>query len=150
MKNDKFFCAFQMRGATMIANENLFGNYKSCEGCGKALPIKYKGELCPNCIEQQLFHEVKEYIRENDVTEYDVAAHFDIPLMRVKQWIREGRIEYKDNHLNSIKMHCAECGAPIVFGTLCTKCQRKHNMSVHATAQQASDAGRMRYIEDRK
>ena len=82
--------------------QDLFGNYKYCEECKRPLPLTYKENLCPSCIEQKLFREVKEYIRENDVNEYDVAQHFHIPHMQVKKWIREGRIEYKDDHLNTI------------------------------------------------
>ena len=93
--------------------QDLFGNYKYCEECKRPLPLTYKENLCPSCIEQKLFREVKEYIRENDVNEYDVAQHFHIPHMQVKKWIREGRIEYKDDHLNTITMHCTRCGAPI-------------------------------------
>ena len=78
--------------------QDLFGNYKYCEECKRPLPLTYKENLCPSCIEQKLFREVKEYIRENDVNEYDVAQHFHIPHMQVKKWIREGRIEYKDDH----------------------------------------------------
>ena len=50
--------------------QDLFGNYKYCEECKRPLPLTYKENLCPSCIEQKLFREVKEYIRENDVNEY--------------------------------------------------------------------------------
>ena len=65
--------------------QDLFGNYKYCEECKRPLPLTYKENLCPSCIEQKLFREVKEYIRENDVNEYDVAQHFHIPHMQVKK-----------------------------------------------------------------
>lgn len=132
-----------------MVQQDLFGNYKYCEICRRPLPLTYKDSLCPACIEQQLFHEVKEYIRENDVTEYDVALHFNIPLHRVKQWIREGRIEYKEDRLNKITLHCMQCGAPISFGTLCSKCLRAKNTSVHSTGQPA-ESSRMRYLDDVK
>ncbi|WP_302438519.1 FeoC-like transcriptional regulator [Roseburia hominis] len=110
--------------------------------------MTYKENLCPSCIEQKLFREVKEYIRENDVNEYDVAQHFHIPHMQVKKWIREGRIEYKDDHLNTITMHCTRCGAPISFGTLCAKCMRQKDVSVHSSAREDVSDSRMRFIED--
>lgn len=130
-----------------MAQQGLFGNFKYCDGCRRPLSLDYKDSLCPSCLEQQLFREVKDYIRANDVTEYDVALEFNIPLSKVKQWIREGRIEYKDHRLNTITMHCAECGTPINFGTLCTKCMRKKSTAVH-TATYASEPSRMRYLED--
>ena len=128
--------------------QDLFGNYKYCEECKRPLPLTYKENLCPSCIEQKLFREVKEYIRENDVNEYDVAQHFHIPHIQVKKWIREGRIEYKDDHLNTITMHCTRCGAPISFGTLCAKCMRQKEVSVHSSAREDVSDSRMRFIED--
>ena len=92
-----------------------------------------------------LFQEVKEYIRANDVTEYDVASHFNLPLQQVKQWIREGRIEYKDSHLNTISMYCIKCGAPISFGQLCPKCLKQMNMAGHSCGSPLEDS-RMRYF----
>lgn len=131
----------------MTKQQSLFDNYKYCEMCKRPLPLTYKDALCPTCKEQSLFHEVKEYIRANDVTEYDVALHFNIPHRRVLQWIHEGRIEYKDNHLNTISMRCATCGAPITFGTLCPKCLRQRNTQGHSAAQ-SFDPSRMRYLDD--
>lgn len=134
----------------MEQQQALFGNYKYCEECRKPLPLTYKAALCPSCIEQKLFREVKEYIRTNDVTEYDVAEHFNIPRQRVKQWIREGRIEYKDNHLNTISMHCVKCGAPITFGTLCTKCLRLQGSTGYSAGPGKAEDSRMRYLDDSK
>lgn len=130
-----------------MIQQDLFGNYKYCEVCRKPLSLNYKAALCPFCIEQQLFIEVKEYIRSNDVNEYNVAEHFGLPLSQVKKWIREGRIEYKDQKLNTITMHCISCGAPITFGSMCAKCLRQKNTSGHS-APLESGASRMRYLED--
>lgn len=128
----------------------LFNNYKYCEECKKPLPLTYMATLCPSCIEQKLFREVKEYIRANDVTEYDVAEHFNIPRHRVKQWIREGRIEYKDDHLNMISMYCTKCGAPITFGTLCSKCLRQQGSAGYSAPQNRGEESRMRFLDDSK
>ena len=77
--------------------ESLFEHSESvCKECRRNLPPDYPGEVCPACKERILFSQVKDFIRENDVTEFDVSKHFDIPLFKVKGWIREGRIEYKD------------------------------------------------------
>ena len=89
--------------------QDLFGNYKYCEECKRPLPLTYKENLCPSCIEQKLFREVKEYIRENDVNEYDVAEH---------------------------------------FGTLCAKCMRQKDVSIHSSAREDISDSRMRFIED--
>ena len=70
----------------------LFENMKFCSICRGALPLDYEDELCPACKENQLFSQVKDYIRSKDVTEYQVADHFDIPRRLVKRCITEGRI----------------------------------------------------------
>ncbi|MBP3677073.1 MAG: hypothetical protein J6I97_01865, partial [Agathobacter sp.] len=69
-------------------------NYKYCEHCGAAIPRSAEFACCAKCQETILFHEVKNYIRENNVNEFQVAERFNIPLRLVKQWMRELRIEY--------------------------------------------------------
>ena len=112
----------------MQPGRKLFENYKQCEMCKCPLPLDYKGELCPHCTEIRLFQDVKDYIRANDVNEFDVANHFNIPLKQVKAWIREGRIEYKEPNKTTLTgLHCQRCGAPVAFGTLCPKCLKIMN-----------------------
>jgi len=81
----------------MERKEQLFSNMNLCRVCGKVLPDNYTEDICPNCKENELFSKVRDYIRSNNVTERDVAAHFDLPLQKVKDWIKDGRIEYKSN-----------------------------------------------------
>lgn len=131
-----------------MKQQRLFDNSKYCEYCGRPLPLSSESSLCSACQDQQLFREVKEFIRSSDhVTEYDVSKHFDIPVQRVKRWIREGRIEYKDNVLNALTMHCVECGVPITFGRLCAKCLKKQNVSGHSQLTMEVE-GHMRYLKD--
>lgn len=131
-----------------MEHQGLFNNYKYCTVCKKPLPLSFEEDLCPGCKENMFFNEVKEYIRTNDVTEYDVADHFQIPLQRVKRWIREGRIEYKDKRLNAIySLHCEKCGVPITFGTLCPKCAKQSGMSAYAPVS-PSENGQFRFLEE--
>lgn len=114
----------------MAANERtgLFNNYKACAGCGKRLPDTYTEDYCPNCKSAKLLHDVKDFIRENDVNEYQVAEYFQIPVRVVKEWIREGRLEYRTNENGaSFSMHCQRCGAPVTFGSVCPKCLKLMN-----------------------
>jgi len=69
-------------------------NYKYCEYCGAPIPRNSEEPYCAQCRERVLFLEVKDYIRENNVNEFQVAEHFGIPLRLVKHWMRERRIEY--------------------------------------------------------
>lgn len=126
---------------------DLFGNFKYCERCSRPLPLSYKHELCPDCIEHELFDEVREYIRANTVNEYDVAEHFHIPRQQVIKWIRQGRIEYKDERLNTINsLFCKKCGASIPFGSLCSKCSKLAHSSGHSMPLQTEN-GHMRFLD---
>lgn len=83
-------------------NAGLFHNFRVCAVCGRRLPEAYDEELCPSCKNEQLLHEVKDFIRANDVNEYQVAGHFNIPVSTVKNWIREGRIEYRTKKMADV------------------------------------------------
>lgn len=124
---------------------------KCCSKCGRILNKDYPKNLCLICEEIELFNQVKDYIRSNNVTERQVAAHFDIPLKKVKDWIREGRIEYvaSDKHsastFNLIK--CMNCGCAITSGIICPECERKIQMKGFSTNIKNQDKNeKMRFI----
>lgn len=125
-------------------------NYKYCTFCGKPIPRSADFVCCPDCQELILFSAVRDYIRANDVNEFQVAEHFDIPLRMVKHWIKEGRIEYKTagdgRYINSIR--CSRCGAPATFGTVCAACLKLLNNTVRGYGKQvASEDDKMRYLD---
>lgn len=132
-----------------LEHASLFDNMKFCAVCHRTLPETYEGELCPACQENQLFSEVKEYIRANDVTEYQVAEHFNIPKLLVKKWIAEGRVEYKEQEERIVNLHCSMCGEQITFGTLCQKCYREkyHTAAGYVPLQLSGEKSKMRFLE---
>lgn len=123
---------------------------KECPQCHRLLPAKYPEDLCPVCKEINLFSEVKEYIRSHDVNEFQVAEKFNLPRSKVKHWIREGRIEYKDNTGdNRLKdCYCIECGKVIFSGLMCPECMRKAHIEggTYLGDAKKGDAGQKRYI----
>ena len=120
---------------------------KSCPQCGRYLNDLYVEELCPMCQEINLFSRVRDYIRENEVNEYDVAEHFNIPLKKVRDWIREGRIQYKKQEEKSISaVHCRICGKPIDFGMLCSDCHRVNGVKAAALKKQSAEQSAMRFL----
>lgn len=133
----------------MVEQASLFDNMKFCAVCHRSLPESYEEELCPVCQENQLFGQVREYIRANDVNEYQVAEHFDIPRRQVKKWIEEGRIEYKEQEKHIKNLHCSVCGEPISYGSLCQKCYREkyHTKSAYATLRAVTDEDKMRFLD---
>ncbi len=96
-----------------------------------------------------MFSEVKEYIRSKDVTEYQVAEHFNIPHLLVRKWIAEGRVEYKEQEQKILNLHCSMCGAEITFGTLCQKCYREkyHTAAGFMPLQLSDEKSKMRFLE---
>lgn len=70
--------------------------YHICRVCHLTLPASYPDSICPMCQENELFMAVKDFVREFDVNENDVAEHFNISIGKVRGWIKEGRISYKD------------------------------------------------------
>lgn len=135
----------------MAEIEGLLGKYRQCSFCGRPLPRGFEGDMCPACMEQELFREVKDFIRSHEVNEYQVAEHFNIPVRVVKNWIKDGRIEYKEiGNDNIIGLHCQRCGSPVSFGTLCPKCLKLLN-SNHGYAANNSfqnDGGRIHYLDN--
>lgn len=110
----------------MDANAKLFDSkIRYCEWCHRPLAEDVETELCPACFENQRFREVREYVRENIVNEFQLAEAFDIPLRQVKQWIHEGRLEYREEEARTIAtVFCKDCGKEIRFGNRCPECVR--------------------------
>ena len=101
---------------------------KRCTSCNCDLPEGYEGEICPRCKEAELFEQVKEYIRSNDVTEWDVAEKFGIQRRKVRNWISQGRIEYQDDgtqHFGKIYERCSVWGNPVLLGAEYPNCAKK-------------------------
>lgn len=55
-----------------------------CRNCGTLFLARRSKVLCKNCYEAALFAQVKKYIQQNEVTEFEVANYFRIPLRLVK------------------------------------------------------------------
>ena len=106
----------------MLTEKNTSDKYKYCEFCGRTLPKHYEGTLCPTCQEAQLFRNVRDYIRANTVNEYEVAEHFHIPLRQIKEWIREGRIEYHGSTQLPLSPACT--ASAVVLRFLSVPCVR--------------------------
>lgn len=122
-----------------------------CKQCSRKLPETYEPDICPACAEINLFSEVKEYIRNNEVNEQDVASHFEIPIAKVRSWIKEGRIQYKSDpggNKNITNLFCQICGKKIAFGVVCPECHSLQQLKVVAANNQfqTSEPSEMRFL----
>lgn len=130
-----------------MRNKYLFEGFKYCEICHRNIPLNYQETTCPACSEYLLFQQVKEYIRSEDVNEYQVADRFRIPLSLVRKWIREGRIQYKETTKGKVRMHCQICGAQVSFGSICPKCLKEQNTAGTVLNSYHTDPGNMRHLQ---
>lgn len=119
--------------------------------CSRPLPIDYEKDFCSACEDDVLFREVREYIRSHTVTEFELAEILNIPLAKVRRWIKEGRIEYVEREKKIVSTHCQRCGAPISFGTLCTGCMHIINNDKEVAFLAVTpdkDRNRMRFLSE--
>lgn len=125
-------------------------NIRTCITCKRTIPNTFLGELCPVCAENELFAAVRDYIRSNVVNEYMVAEHFSIPLVKVKEWIKEGRIEYSnDDNKRILVSNCQQCGKSISFGSICTDCLRSIKTITGVYVDKLNEDSKMRFLSDR-
>lgn len=126
--------------------------YKLCKMCSRPMNIDEKKDTCPFCEENMLFREVRDFIRNNDVTEYQLSERFNISPDKVKAWIKEGRIEYVQAGGDKIVgSRCQRCGAAVSFGSLCPACLRlmngeKRRQGVAVFNPANRDGSKMRYM----
>lgn len=76
-------------------NLNPQSDERRCTNCQKRIAKSSKYDMCNDCLKSTLYPEVKEFILNNNVTELDIAEHFGIDKMLVKEWVRDGLIAHK-------------------------------------------------------
>ena len=139
--------------------DSIFSNYqrdnhryKYCKVCNRTMRWDYDGDTCPACIENELFSRVRDYVRTHEANEYDVSAHFKIPISQVRNWIKAGRMEYKEQGSAGFsQVFCSRCGEPVSFGTLCPKCLKllnRQNRKGVALGSPNRHTDKMRFLDE--
>jgi flagellar operon protein (TIGR03826 family) len=99
------------------------GDLRNCRRCGKL--FVYTGiPLCRQCIDEdeEIFERVKEYIESHPkCTTMEVAEALDIPMEKILQFLREGKLELSRENTNML-LGCERCGRPIPTGRYCSEC----------------------------
>lgn len=101
---------------------------KNCKRCGRLFNELSGEEICPVCrkTSEDEFVKVKEYVLENKGASVEkVAKENNVSIKRIRQWIKEERLELSDPLLSGIT--CEKCGVPICTGRYCERC--KTNMA---------------------
>ncbi|KPU26438.1 MerR family transcriptional regulator [Caloranaerobacter sp. TR13] len=99
-------------------------NIKNCSKCGKIFAYDGINKLCPKCRkeEEEEFSRVKEYIYNNPGANIQlVSEETGVPVKKILRYLREGRLELKDEY-NNLILACERCGKPIKTGRFCDKC----------------------------
>ena len=95
-----------------------------CRGCGKLFNYTgYGTAFCPDCRDglEAKFQEVKNYIWEHKgVNIVTVSEVCDVEEVQIREWIKEGRLEFSPGAAN---ITCEKCGAPILGGRFCNNCK---------------------------
>jgi flagellar operon protein (TIGR03826 family) len=103
------------------------GEIKNCRSCGKIFTYMGGQPICRECrnIEEEQFKKVKEYLYENPgATITEIAMELDISVKKIKQYLREGRLEIINDDGNMM-LECERCGKAIKTGRYCELCQRE-------------------------
>ena len=97
---------------------------RNCRRCGRLFNVLSGEDLCPACKKNvdDEFNKVKEYVLENKgVSVEKVAKDNDVSMKKIRQWIKEERLELSDPLLSGIV--CEKCGKPICTGRYCDGCK---------------------------
>lgn len=139
-------------------------NVKNCLGCKKLFNYITGPQLCLACKEkeEQLFQEIKKYVRENPGTTVSaVCKEYGLKRSQVEQWIREDRLQFAPGTVLG-GIGCLNCGAPIESGKYCQACKtalgkdlqaqlpKKEQISITFTGNKTATTNRMRFINNSK
>ena len=97
----------------------------NCKVCGRAY-VETGNKMCRNCYEkeQEMQIEVMSYVRDHpDCTATEIMEALDVPPGVIRRMIQEGRFLIAD--IKDVSYPCSKCGAPIIVGHLCSKCQEE-------------------------
>ena len=96
---------------------------RNCIYCRRIFKQVGGEKCCPACREEdeKNYSNVKEYLLEHKgASIYEVSSVLNIPVRRIQEYLREGRLEIieEDNCL----LKCERCGKPIKTGKHCNLC----------------------------
>ena len=100
-------------------------SFKQCRLCRRVFQYPgYGAQVCPMCKKEddEMFERVKKYLRDNPgSTLYMTAEECDVPESRIRDWLKEERLEYTGS--GETGLTCEHCGKPVRSGRLCDECK---------------------------
>lgn len=123
-----------------------------CRECGKTFEYTWGAVNCPECEVRirRIFKDVKNYLWDNPgASEAIVCEKFGISRHVINDWLRNDKIQLSEN--SDIVLRCEKCGAEILSGHYCSKCQKEvDGTSVHGTFMGKEEKAEMRYLDRKK
>lgn len=99
---------------------------RNCRKCRRLFNYLGGKPYCPACrdaLEMQ-FLKVRDYIRDNPRDGIqEIADACEVEAVQIRDWIKEGRLEVTVS--SGITLTCEKCGATILKGRFCDKCNQK-------------------------
>jgi flagellar operon protein (TIGR03826 family) len=111
---------------------------RNCRRCGKIYSYIGGVPLCNECKRQdeEDFKRVKEYLYDHPkATIYEVSNELDISVQRIKNYLKQGRLEIIGDEGNLI-LECELCGKSIKTGRFCEECTNSLSRDIKSTVDE--------------
>lgn len=134
------------------------GETATCNRCKRMFTyFGFGHRLCPECkaLDDEQFERVRDYIVEHGTaTMLEIENALGVPIQRIRQYLREGRLEIPEN--SPIYLHCESCHCDIRSGRYCKECAAKLSKELQGTLRideyeigevpKIKPKGKMRYL----
>ncbi len=113
---------------------------RNCSRCGKLFTYAYGTVLCDSCkkSDEDDFRKVKDYLYNHPGANLSkIAIDLDISVKRIKNFLREGRLEISGDGAN-LFLDCEKCGMSIKTGLYCEECEKALKNDLSKTASELS------------
>lgn len=107
-----------------------------CPHCGRVYQKNLRG-MCTSCsaeLDAQMIAIEEQLKRNRFLTTEELAERTDIPVMRIRSWIRSGKLMLFD--YPNLADACDLCSAPIRKGKLCHHCATRIRTDIQREFEQ--------------
>lgn len=114
---------------------------RNCRKCRRLFNYLGGINLCPVCKDEleRSFLAVRDYIRDNPGSNLqEIGDETGVDVQQIRDWIKEGRLELSKG--SPISITCEKCGATILRGRYCDRCNQKLANNLNALVDESRKA----------